>query len=211
MTNNVLLGIGGGTGSGKTVLSNNLLNKFNGDEIAIIRQDSYYRDLSHKTSQERARTNFDHPEAINFDLLTEHLEILLNGESVEIPVYDLSTHTRAPKKKRLDPHPIVILEGTMVLTHQQIRDRMDIKIYVETADDIRIIRRIKRDINKRNRKFNSVIEQYYKTVRPMHIQFVEPTKKYADIIVPEGGQNKVAVDILRTKIMTLILNNKNAN
>ena len=130
MTNNVLLGIGGGTGSGKTVLSNNLLNKFNRNEIAIIRQDSYYKDLSNKTSQERARTNFDHPEAINFDLLAKHLGILLNGEPVEMPVYDLSTHTRAPKKKRLDPHSIVILEGTMVLTHQQIRDRMDIKIYV---------------------------------------------------------------------------------
>ena len=204
MTNNVLLGIGGGTGSGKTVLSNNLLNKFNRNEIAIIRQDSYYKDLSNKTSQERARTNFDHPEAINFDLLTEHLEILLNGESVEIPVYDLSTHTRAPKKKRLDPHPIVILEGTMVLTHQQIRDRMDIKIYVETDADVRFIRRLQRDINERSRTMEDVIEQYMNTVRPMHEEFVEITKKYADIILPKGGDNSVAVDLIQTKIQTLL-------
>ena len=204
MTNNVLLGIGGGTGSGKTVLSNNLLNKFNRNEIAIIRQDSYYKDLSNKTSQERARTNFDHPEAINFDLLAKHLGILLNGESVEMPVYDLSTHTRAPKKNRLDPHPIVILEGTMVLTHQQIRDRMDIKIYVETDADVRFIRRIQRDINERSRTMEDVIEQYMNTVRPMHEEFVEITKKYADIILPKGGDNSVAVDLIQTKIQTLL-------
>ena len=204
MTNNVLLGIGGGTGSGKTVLSNNLLNKFNRNEIAIIRQDSYYKDLSNKTSQERARTNFDHPEAINFDLLAKHLGILLNGESVEMPVYDLSTHTRAPKKNRLDPHPIVILEGTMVLTHQQIRDRMDIKIYMETDADVRFIRRLQRDINERSRTMEDVIEQYMNTVRPMHKEFVEITKKYADIILPKGGDNSVAVDLIQTKIQTLL-------
>ena len=204
MTNNVLLGIGGGTGSGKTVLSNNLLNKFNRNEIAIIRQDSYYRDLSNKTSQERARTNFDHPEAINFDLLAKHLGILLNGESVEMPVYDLSTHTRALKKKRVDPHSIVILEGTMVLTHQQIRDRMDIKIYMETDADVRFIRRLQRDINERSRTMEDVIEQYMNTVRPMHEEFVEITKKYADIILPKGGDNSVAVDLIQTKIQTLL-------
>ena len=204
MTNNVLLGIGGGTGSGKTVLSNNLLNKFNRNEIAIIRQDSYYKDLSNKTSQERARTNFDHPEAINFDLLAEHLGILLNGDSVEMPVYDYSTHTRAPGEKRLCPHPIFILEGTMVLTHQQIRDRMDIKIYVETDADIRFIRRLQRDINERSRTMEDVIEQYMNTVRPMHEEFVEITKKYADIILPKGGDNSVAVDLIQTKIQTLL-------
>ena len=204
MTNNVLLGIGGGTGSGKTVLSNNLLNKFNRNEIAIIRQDSYYKDLSNKTSQERARTNFDHPEAINFDLLAKHLGILLNGESVEMPVYDLSTHTRALKKKRVDPHSLVILEGTMVLTHQQIRDRMDIKIYVETDADVRFIRRLQRDINERSRTMEDVIEQYMNTVRPMHEEFVEITKKYADIILPKGGDNSVAVDLIQTKIQTLL-------
>ena len=204
MTNNVLLGIGGGTGSGKTVLSNNLLNKFNRDEIAIIRQDSYYRDLSHQTSQERARTNFDHPEALDFDLLTKHLEILLNDDPVKIPVYDFSTHTRTPKKNQLDPRPILILEGTMVLTHQQIRDKMDIKIYVETDADVRFIRRLQRDINERSRTMEDVIEQYMNTVRPMHEEFVEITKKYADIILPKGGDNSVAVDLIQTKIQTLL-------
>ena len=204
MTNNVLLGIGGGTGSGKTVLSNNLINKFNRDEIAIIRQDSYYRDLSHQTSQERARTNFDHPEALDFDLLTKHLEILLNDDPVKIPVYDFSTHTRTPKKNQLDPRPILILEGTMVLTHQQIRDKMDIKIYVETDADVRFIRRLQRDINERSRTMEDVIEQYMNTVRPMHEEFVEITKKYADIILPKGGDNSVAVDLIQTKIQTLL-------
>ncbi|MDP6577968.1 MAG: uridine kinase [Candidatus Marinimicrobia bacterium] len=204
MTNNVLLGIGGGTGSGKTVLSNNLLDKFNKDEIAIIRQDSYYRDLSHQTSQERARTNFDHPEALDFDLLTKHLEILLNDDPVEMPVYNFSTHTRTPIKKQLDPRPILILEGTMVLTHQQIRDKMDIKIYVETDADVRFIRRLQRDINERSRTMEDVIEQYMNTVRPMHEEFVEITKKYADIILPKGGDNSVAVDLIQTKIQTLL-------
>tara|TARA_B100000745_G_C19922209_1_gene310082 strand:- start:176 stop:610 length:435 start_codon:yes stop_codon:yes gene_type:complete len=136
------------------------------------------------------------------------LNELIQGNNVNIPIYDFTTHTRKNETQFVEKHRIIILEGILTLFHQEIRDMMDIKIYVETADDIRIIRRIKRDIEKRERTFTSVIEQYYNTVRPMHIQFVEPTKKYADIIIPEGGQNKVAVDILRTKIMTLILKNK---
>ncbi len=143
--------------------------------------------------------------------MRDHLGKLLGGGMIDVPIYNFSTHTREKESKKLGKHHIIILEGILALFDQTIRNMMDIKIYVETADDIRIIRRIKRDINKRNRKFNSVIEQYYKTVRPMHIQFVEPTKKYADIIIPGGGQNIVAVDILRTKIMSLILKNKNTN
>ena len=204
MTNNVLLGIGGGTGSGKTVLSNNLLNKFNRNEIAIIRQDSYYKNLSHKTSQERARTNFDHPEAIDFDLLTEHLKNLVNGEPVEIPVYDFSTHTRARETNRLDPRPTIVLEGIMVLTNERLRELMDIKIYVETDADVRFIRRLQRDIKERDRTVEDVIEQYMNTVRPMHEEFVEITKKYADIILPKGGRNAVAVDLIQTKIQALL-------
>ena len=207
----ILIGIAGGTGSGKTSLAKAIASDFGKSEVALIEQDSYYKDLSNLTMEERSLVNYDHPDAIDFTLMSDHLKELLAGNMVDVPIYDFTTHTRRMESREIDKHHIIILEGILTLFDQTIRNMMDIKIYVETADDIRIIRRIKRDINKRNRIFDSVIEQYYKTVRPMHIQFVEPTKKYADIIVPEGGQNKVAVDILRTKIMTLILNNKNAN
>ena len=207
----ILIGIAGGTGSGKTSIAKAIASDFGKSEVALIEQDSYYKDLSNLTMEERSLVNFDHPDAIDFTLMSDHLKELLAGNMVEVPIYDFTTHTRTMDTREIEKHHIIILEGILTLFDQTIRNMMDIKIYVETADDIRIIRRVKRDINKRNRIFDSVIEQYYKTVRPMHIQFVEPTKKYADIIVPEGGQNKVAVDILRTKIMTLILNNKNAN
>ena len=207
----ILIGIAGGTGSGKTSIAKAIASDFGKSEVALIEQDSYYKDLSNLKMKERSLVNFDHPDAIDFTLMSDNLKELLAGNMVDVPIYDFTTHTRRSESREIEKHHIIILEGILTLFDQTIRDMMDIKIYVETADDIRIIRRVKRDINKRNRIFESVIEQYYKTVRPMHIQFVEPTKKYADIIVPEGGQNKVAVDILRTKIMTLILNNKNAN
>jgi len=207
----ILIGIAGGTGSGKTSIAKAIASDFGKSEVALIEQDSYYKDISSINLKDRSSVNFDHPDAIDFTLMRDHMEKLLGGGMVDVPIYNFSTHTREKESKKIEKHHIIILEGILALFDQTIRNMMDIKIYVETADDIRIIRRIKRDINKRNRKFNSVIEQYYKTVRPMHIQFVEPTKKYADIIIPEGGQNIVAVDILRTKIMSLILNNKNTN
>ena len=199
----ILIGIAGGTVSGKAIASD-----FGKSEVALIEQDAYYRDLSNLTLEKRSVVNFDHPDAVDFDFMKLQLNNLIQGNKVNIPIYDFATHTRKNDTHPVERHRIIILEGILTLFHQEIRDMMDIKIYVETADDIRIIRRIKRDIEKRERTFTSVIEQYYNTVRPMHIQFVEPTKKYADIIIPEGGQNKVAVDILRTKIMTLILKNK---
>ena len=202
----ILIGIAGGTGSGKTSIAQAIASDFGKSEVVIIEQDSYYRDLSNLTIKERSSVNFDHPDSVDYNLLKHHLNELIHGNAVNIPIYDFGTHTRKKDIHTIDKHRIIILEGILALFDQDIRDMMDIKIYVETADDIRVIRRIKRDINKRERTFSSVIEQYYKTVRPMHIQFVEPTKKYADIIVPEGGQNKVAVDILRTKIMTLLIN-----
>ena len=204
----ILIGIAGGTGSGKTSIAKAIASDFGKSEVALIEQDAYYRDLSNLTLEKRSVVNFDHPDAVDFDFMKLQLNNLIQGNKVNIPIYDFATHTRKNDTHPVERHRIIILEGILTLFHQEIRDMMDIKIYVETADDIRIIRRIKRDIEKRERTFTSVIEQYYNTVRPMHIQFVEPTKKYADIIVPEGGQNKVAVDILRTKIMTLILKNK---
>ena len=204
----ILIGIAGGTGSGKPSIAKAITSDFGKSEVALIEQDAYYRDLSNLTMEKRSVVNFDHPDAVDFDFMKEQLSELLKGNKVNIPIYNFSTHTRKNETQSVERHRIIILEGILTLFHQEIREMMDIKIYVETADDIRIIRRIKRDIEKRERTFTSVIEQYYNTVRPMHIQFVEPTKKYADIIIPEGGQNKVAVDILRTKIMTLILKNK---
>ena len=204
----ILIGIAGGTGSGKTSIAKAIASDFGKSEVALIEQDAYNRDLSNLTLEKRSVVNFDHPDAVDFDFMKLQLNNLIQGNKVNIPIYDFATHTRKNDTHPVERHRIIILEGILTLFHQEIRDMMDIKIYVETADDIRIIRRIKRDIEKRERTFTSVIEQYYNTVRPMHIQFVEPTKKYADIIIPEGGQNKVAVDILRTKIMTLILKNK---
>jgi len=204
----ILIGIAGGTGSGKTSIAKAIASDFGKSEVALIEQDAYYRDLSNLTLEKRSVVNFDHPDAVDFDFMKLQLNNLIQGNKVNIPIYDFATHIRKNDTHPVERHRIIILEGILTLFHQEIRDMMDIKIYVETADDIRIIRRIKRDIEKRERTFTSVIEQYYNTVRPMHIQFVEPTKKYADIIIPEGGQNKVAVDILRTKIMTLILKNK---
>ncbi|MBC8256763.1 MAG: uridine kinase [Candidatus Marinimicrobia bacterium] len=206
----ILIGIAGGTGSGKTSVAKAIAADFGKSDVALIELDSYYKDLSHLTLEERATVNFDHPDSVDYSLMKEHIKKLINGDKIEIPIYDFATHTRKKETHSIEKHRIIILEGILALFHADIRDMMNIKIYVDTADDIRIIRRIKRDINKRNRTFSSVIEQYYRTVRPMHLQFVEPTKKYADIIVPEGGKNKVAVDILRTKIMTLIVNSKNA-
>ena len=204
----ILIGIAGGTGSGKTSIAKAITSDFGKSEVALIEQDAYYRDLSNLTMEKRSIVNFDHPNAVDFDFMELQLNELIQGNNINIPIYDFTTHTRKNETQFVEKHRIIILEGILTLFHQEIRDMMDIKIYVETADDIRIIRRIKRDMEKRERTFNSIIEQYYNTVRPMHIQFVEPTKKYADIIIPEGGQNKVAVDILRTKIMTLILKNK---
>ena len=207
----ILIGIAGGSGSGKTSFARAIAADFAKSEVALIEQDSYYRDLSNLSFKDRSTVNFDHPDAVDHELMKKHLNELIYGNTVDIPVYDFGTHMRMEKVQTIKKHRIIVLEGILALYDQEIRDMMDIKIYIDTTDDIRVIRRIKRDINKRQRTFSSVIEQYYKTVRPMHIQFVEPTKKYADIIVPGGSQNEVTVDILRTKIMNLILNTHNRN
>ena len=203
-----LIGIAGGTGSGKTSIAKAIARDFSSEEVALIEQDSYYRDLSNITMEERSKTNFDHPDSVDFHLMKEQLNKLIEGNPVEIPIYDFTSHIRKRDTRLIEKHQIIIMEGILALFDPDIRSMMDIKIYVETADDIRIIRRIKRDVNKRKRTLISVIEQYYATVRPMHIQFVETTKKYADIIIPEGSHNKVGLDILRTKIMALIISNQ---
>ena len=201
-----LIGIAGGSGSGKSSIAKAISADFDSSEVAIIQQDSYYRDLSKLTMDERSIINFDHPDAVDFDLMKHQLQNILDGHPTHIPEYDYSTHTTSNKTLVLEKHKIIILEGILALFDPDIRNLMAIKIYVETADDIRIIRRIKRDLQKRGRILDSIIKQYYDSVRPMHIQFVETSKKYADLIIPGGGHNIVGIDILRTKIMALILN-----
>ena len=201
----ILIGIAGGTGSGKTSVANAILAEFSSSEVVLIQQDSYYHDLKHLHIDERATVNFDHPDAIDFNEMYENLQSLIDGQTVQIPMYNFNTHTRTDDTLTIENHHIIVLEGILALFDEKIRNMMDIKLYVDTPNDIRIIRRIKRDINKRGRTFESVIEQYYNTVRPMHQQFVEPSKKYADVIIPEGSHNKVAIDIIRTKIVSILL------
>ncbi len=205
MKKTILIGIAGGTGSGKTSVANAILAEFSSSEVVLIQQDSYYHDLKHLHIDERATVNFDHPDAVDFNEMCENLQSLIDGQTVQIPMYNFNTHTRTDDTFTIGNHHIIVLEGILALFDEKIRNMMDIKLYVDTPNDIRIIRRIKRDINKRGRTFESVIEQYYNTVRPMHQQFVEPSKKYADVIIPEGSHNKVAIDIIRTKIVSILL------
>lgn len=206
--NTILIGIAGGTGSGKTSVAKALTSEFGEQEVALIEQDSYYNDISHLSFEERSLNNFDHPKSVDFELMKQHLQRMLNGETVDTPVYDFKRHKRSKEIISIPKHHIIILEGIFALFDKNIRDMMDIKLYVDTPDDIRVMRRMKRDISKRGRSFESVMKQYYETVRPMHIQFVEPTKKYAHIIIPEGGHNTVAIDIIKTKLMMLLLHKK---
>lgn len=204
----ILIGITGGTGSGKSTVANEIYKSFSEDCIAMIEQDSYYKEQSFLTFEERIKTNYDHPNAFDTQLLVQHLKKLLNGESIYKPIYDFKQHNRKAETIKVNPKDIIIVEGILVLQDLELRNLLDIKIYVDTDDDVRIIRRILRDINERGRTIESVIIQYLEVVKPMHTQFIDPTKKYADIIIPEGGQNKVAIDIMVSKIKQVLLENK---
>lgn len=200
----ILIGIAGGTGSGKTSIARELMKELGCDEVVLLEQDSYYHDLGHLPPAERMRVNFDHPDSVDFKRMRQDLQALLTGKSVDVPLYDYTTHTRKTETRNISGHQLIILEGILVLTDIAVRELMDIKIYVDTADDVRFIRRMMRDVKTRDRSVESVVDQYYRTVRPMHHQFVEPTKRFADIIVPEGAHNRVAIDILKTKITALL-------
>ncbi len=200
----ILIGIAGGTGSGKTTAAANILNGIGSDKVGIVTQDSYYHDLSHLTPDDLLHHNFDHPDAIEWNLLLEHMRILLSGESAQQHIYDYSTHTRTGEFRVIGPHTVIVLEGILILDNTELREMMDIKIYVDTADDVRLMRRLKRDVRDRGRTMEMVLQQYRDTVRPMHEQFVEPSKRYADMIIPEGGKKMVAVDLLQTKIRQLL-------
>src|SRR5881409_3768265 len=200
----ILIGLAGGTGAGKTLVAQTIAQDLGSDSVLLIEQDSYYKDLHHIPLGERENRNFDHPDAIDRDLLRQHLEKLLAGEEVDMPSYDMRTHTRVGQPLRIRGRRIIMLDGLLVLEDPSLRHLMDIKIYVDADPDIRFIRRLKRDLTERGRTLDQVIRQYESSVRPMHLQFVEPSKRYADLIIPEGGYNLVAIDLMKTKIQSLL-------
>ncbi|CAG9608002.1 uridine kinase [Pseudoneobacillus rhizosphaerae] len=200
----VVIGVAGGSGSGKTSVTKSIYDSFKGHSILMLEQDFYYKDQSHLPFEERLKTNYDHPLAFDNDLLIEHINKLLNHEAIEKPVYDYAVHTRSDQVIYVEPQDVIILEGILVLEDERLRDLMDIKLFVDTDADLRIIRRMLRDIKERGRSIDSVIDQYIGVVRPMHNQFIEPTKRYADVIIPEGGHNHVAIDLMVTKIQTIL-------
>lgn len=203
-----VIGICGGTGSGKTTVARAILQSVGATEVAFLQQDSYYRNLADMPLDFRHRANFDHPDAIDNDLLLEHVRALKDGRVVDLPVYDFRTHTRSAETVRAEPKPIIIVEGILVFADPRLLAEMDVKIFVDTPDDIRFIRRLQRDVAERGRTVESVIEQYMATVRPMHLQFVEPSKRYADIIIPEGGHNLVGIDLISSRLRELLARGK---
>ncbi|MGZ4161739.1 MAG: uridine kinase [Neobacillus sp.] len=200
----VVIGVTGGSGSGKTSVTKAIIDSFKGHSILMLEQDYYYKDQSDLPFEERLKTNYDHPFAFDNELLIEHIENLIRFEPIKKPVYDYSIHTRSKEIIPVEPKDVIILEGILVLEDVRLRNLMDIKLFVDTDADIRIIRRLERDIKDRGRTLDSVIDQYVNVVRPMHNQFIEPTKRYADIIIPEGGHNHVAIDLMVTKIQTIL-------
>ncbi len=208
MNEPLFIGISGGSGSGKTTIVRRIFKEVPERSIAIIEHDAYYKDQSNITYEERCKTNYDHPFAFDTDLFVEHIKELKKGSVIQKPIYDYSTHNRKKETIKVEPKEIIIVEGLLVFYEERIRDLLDIKIFVDTDADIRILRRINRDMRDRGRSLESIMSQYMSTVRPAHEQFIEPTKKYADIIVTEGGNNLVAVDLMVTKIKSLLYNNK---
>jgi uridine kinase len=200
----VVIGVAGGSGSGKTSVTKSIYDRFKGHSILMLEQDYYYKDQKHLPFEERLKTNYDHPFAFDNDLLIEHINRLLQYKPIQKPVYDYAIHTRSETIIDVEPKDVIILEGILVLEDERLRNLMDIKLFVDTDADLRIIRRLSRDIKERGRSMDSVIDQYVNVVRPMHNQFIEPTKRYADLIIPEGGHNHVAIDLMVTKIQTIL-------
>ena len=200
----VFIGIAGGTGSGKTTVARTIYDCVGAGRIEWVSHDSYYRDFAHLSPDERHHINFDHPDSLETELLVEHLDRLIRNEAVQVPNYDFTTHARRTETRSVEPRRVVIVEGILVLAEPEIRKRIDIKIFVDTPPDIRFLRRLQRDISERGRSVASVIEQYLTTVRPMHEEFVEPSKRYADLIIPEGGENRVAIDAIISRVEHLL-------
>ncbi len=200
----LLVGVAGGSGSGKTTIARSIVEALPSQHVASIEHDAYYRDLSHLSQEERARINFDHPDSLDNDLFIAHLDALKAGRGVDKPRYDFSRHVREAATDRLEPTPIIVVEGILVLALEQIRTRLDVKLYVDTDADIRLMRRIRRDLEHRGRTFAQVRAQYNETVRPMHMAFVEPSKRFADVIIPEGGHNRVAREMILSHLQKFV-------
>ncbi|MDY0344236.1 MAG: uridine kinase [Lentimicrobium sp.] len=196
----LIIGIAGGSGCGKSTVVKQIIKKLPKDSVTVIPQDSYYKDNGHLSPEERARINFDHPSSIEFNLLVKHLDMLKAGETIGMPIYSYLTCARAKETIPVQPREVVIVEGILIMSNPRVRDRMDIKVFVDAEPDDRLMRIIRRDIEERGRSFGQVLDHYEKFVKPMHLQFIEPSKRYADIIVPQGGANHVAIDILTSRI-----------
>jgi uridine kinase len=200
----IVIGVAGGTGSGKTTVASRILERVGAQHIAYIAHDAYYRDLRHLPDRLRAQVNFDHPDALETELMIEHLRRLRAGQPVEIPIYDFTTHMRTNRTQRVEVAAVVIVEGILVFVEPELRELFDVKIYIDTDADVRFIRRLRRDIKDRGRSVESVCQQYLSTVRPMHLEFVEPSKRYADVIIPEGGFNEVAIEMVASRLRVLL-------
>jgi len=200
----IIIGIAGGTGSGKTTVANVILEKVGKDRIAYLPHDAYYRDLRNLPPEQKAAINFDHPHSLESELMVEHILKLKKNEPVDLPIYDFSKHSRTSQTIRIEPHPVIIVEGILIFAEPDLRNLFDVKIFVDTSADIRFIRRLQRDIAERGRTMENVIQQYLSTVRPMHLEFVEPSKRYAHVIIPEGGLNEVAMDMVIARIESLL-------
>ena len=201
----LVIGIAGGSGSGKTTVAQEILNRVGPDRIAYLQHDSYYKDLSGLPPTQRAEVNFDHPYSLETELLIRHIEMLRDGQPVEVPIYDFSTHSRTTRSFTVEPRGVIVVEGILIFAEAELRKMFDVKLFVDTDSDIRLIRRLQRDITERGRTTESVIKQYMTTVRPMHLEFVEPSKRYADVIIPEGGFNTAALDMVVARIEALLL------
>jgi len=206
MTNKtIIIGISGASASGKSLLSNTIVNELGSQNVIVISEDSYYKNRTNLSLEERAKINYDHPDAFDHDLLCEHLEQLQQGKTVQIPVYDFSNHLRSADTKTIGHYAIIVLEGILLFADPNVRSMMDMRIFMDTPLDICLIRRLRRDIHERGRDIDSVLTQYEETVRPMYLQFIEPSKKYADIIVPRGGENRIAIEIIQAKMRELLV------
>jgi uridine kinase len=207
MTKNkiIIIGIAGASASGKSLLSNTIVNELGSDQVSVISEDSYYRDQKESPFEERAKINFDHPDSLDHNLLAEHLKALQAGNAVHVPIYNFAKHERSEETYVVHNHRIIVLEGILLFVEESLRNLMDIRIYMDAPLDICLLRRLKRDIMERERTLESVIEQYEQTVRPMYLQFIEPSKRYADLIVPRGGENRIAIDMIKAKMRELLV------
>ena len=204
MNKPLIIGVAGGSGSGKTTVVREIVRNMGPRQVSVLHHDSYYRDVRHLPLEERIKINYDHPDSLETSLLIQHLHSLSEGQIVQVPIYDFTAHQRSAETERMEPRKVVIVDGLLILWDHELRELMDIKVYVDTDADLRFIRRLSRDIAERGRAAESVIEQYLATVRPMHLEFVEPSKRYADVIIPQGGHNLVGVDMLLTKIRSVL-------